>query len=307
MLRHALKLGAVHDPPYFEDSPCMIDHPLHDIDAWVLLFNSNTLPVLRLTERRLGEMRKNLDRVDARELAKLILQDPIMTVRVLAFIQPLHGRALQHDITTIASAVMMAGIEPFFNRFDELLTIEEQLQDADRHALLGILQIIRRAQRAADYAQEWAIWRHDINMEEIRIAALLHDLAEILVWCSAPKLGLDILAKQKADPTLRSVEAQTQVLGFTFQDIQQVLCRVWHLPELLLHLIDDESTDNPRVRNVALAVRLARHSAHGWTDAALPDDYRDIGQLLNITPEAVRQRLGLDPMPAREADNDQAQ
>ena len=27
-----------------------------------------------------------------------------------------------------------------------------------------------------------------------------------------------------------------------------------------------------------------------------------IGELLNITPETVRQRLGLEPMPAREAD-----
>ncbi|WP_157651318.1 HDOD domain-containing protein, partial [Dechloromonas denitrificans] len=185
----------------------MIDHPLPDIESWVLFFNNNSLPVLRVTKRRLDEMRDNLDRVDARELARVILQDPIMTVRVLAYIQPMRGRALQHDITTIASAVMMAGIEPFFNRFSELLTIEEQLQGENRHALLGILQIIRRAQRAADYAQEWAIWRHDINMEEVRIAALLHDLAEILVWCSAPKLGLDILARQQAQPTLRSADA----------------------------------------------------------------------------------------------------
>ena len=284
----------------------MIDHPLPDIESWVLFFNNNSLPVLRVTKRRLDEMRSNLDRVDARELARVILQDPIMTVRVLAFIQPLRGRALQHDITTIASAVMMAGIEPFFNRFSDLLTVEEQLQGEDRHALLGILQIIRRAQRAADYAQEWAIWRHDINMEEIRIAALLHDLAEILVWCSAPKLGLDILARQTAQPTLRSAEAQTQVLGFAFQEIQMALCRVWHLPELLQHLINDENSERARVRNVILAVRLARHSAHGWEDAALPDDYRDIGLLLNITPEAVRQRIGLEPMPAREADGGDA-
>ncbi len=281
----------------------MIDHPLNDIESWVLLFNSNSLPVLRITRRRIEEMRSNLDRVDARELARVILQDPIMTVRVLAYIQPMRGRSLQHDITTIASAVMMAGIEPFFNRFTELLSVEDQLQGADRHALLGILQIIRRAQRAADYAQEWAIWRHDINMEEIRIAALLHDLAEILVWCSAPKLGLDILALQKAQPGLRSTEAQKQVLGLTFQDIQLALCRVWHLPELLLHLIDDDNAGQPRVQNVALAVRLARHSAHGWDDAALPDDYADIGRLLNISPETVRQRLGLDPVPAREADD----
>ncbi|MCB4359226.1 HDOD domain-containing protein [Quatrionicoccus australiensis] len=280
----------------------MIDHPLPDIDSWVLFFSNNTLPVLRVTKRRISEMRQNLDRVDARELARVILQDPIMTVRVLAYIQPMRGRSLQHDITTIASAVMMAGIEPFFKRFDELLTIEDQLKDADTHALLGILQISRRAQRAADYAQEWAIWRHDINMEEVRIAALLHDLAEILVWCSAPALGLDILARQKAQPSLRSAEAQRQVLGLTFQDIQLELCRVWHLPELLLRLIDDDHLGNPRVQNVALAVRLARHSAHGWENPALPDDYKGIGQLLNITPETVRQRLGLEPMPAREAD-----
>ncbi len=284
----------------------MIDHPLPDIDSWVLFFSNNSLPVLRITKRRINEMRQNLDRVDARELARVILQDPIMTVRVLAYIQPMRGRSLQHDITTIASAVMMAGVEPFFKRFDELLTIEDQLRDADSHALLGILQISRRAQRAADYAQEWAIWRHDINMEEVRIAALLHDLAEILVWCSAPKLGLEILARQKAQPSLRSAEAQKQVLGLCFQDIQLELCRVWHLPELLLRLIDDDNADNPRVKNVALAVRLARHSAHGWEDPALPDDYKDIGLLLNITPEAVRQRLGLEPMPAREADGNDA-
>jgi hypothetical protein len=74
------------------------------------------------------------------------------------------------------------------------------------------------------------------------------------------------------------------------------------LPELLQALIDDDHADSPRVKNATLAVRLARHSSHGWNDPALPDDYTDIGLLLNITPEAVRQRLGLEPMPAREAD-----
>jgi len=284
----------------------MIERPLPDIDSWVLFFSNNSLPVLRVTKRRIDEMRANIERVDARELARVILQDPIMTVRVLAYTQPFRGRSLQHDITTIASAVMMSGIEPFFNRFTELLTVEDQLKGCDPHALLGILQIIRRAQRAADYAQEWAIWRHDINMEEVRIAALLHDLAEILVWCSAPTLGLDIFSRQQAQPGLRSADAQRQVLGLSFQDIQLELCRIWQLPPLLRNLIDDENSEQPRFQNVNLAVRLARHSAHGWEDAALPDDYRDIGRLLNITPEAVRQRLGLEPMPAREADGELA-
>lgn len=284
----------------------MLDHPLPDLDAWSLLFSNNGLPVLRVTKRRIEEMRTNLDRVDARELARLILQDPIMTVRVLAFTQPLRGRSLQHDITTIASSVVMAGIEPFFNYFQNLFTIEDQLKEAGPHALLGVLQIVRRAQRAADYAQDWAVWRHDVSMEEVRIAALLHDLAEILVWCSAPSLGLAIHDQQKANPTMRSADAQKQALGFTFQEIQLELCRVWNLPELLRDLIDEDNAENPRVRNVTLAVRLARHSSYSWEDPALPDDYEDIGKLLNITPDTVRQRLGLLPVPAREADGEAA-
>jgi HD-like signal output (HDOD) protein len=279
----------------------MLDHPLQDIDAWVLLFSNNSLPVLRVTKRRLDELREHMDDVDARELSRIIVQDPMMTARVFAFTQSIGSRSLQRDITTVASAVMMIGVEPFFNRFSDLPTIEGMLKGEDRHALLGVLQIIRRAQRAADYAQEWAIWRNDVNMEEVRIAALLHDLAELLVWTFAPSLGLEIHAQQLAHPDLRSNDAQRNTLGMTFQDIQEALCRVWHLPELLQNLLGENST-NLRERNVALAVRLARHSAHGWDNPALPDDYIEIGQLLNITPEAVRQRIGVDPMPAREAD-----
>ncbi len=278
----------------------MLNHPLPDTEAWVVLFSNSSLPVLRVTRRRLDEMRADLDRVDTRELARIILQDPIMTVRVLAYIQPLHGRFLRQDITSVASALVMSGLQPFFRRFAELPTIEGMLKD-DPHALLGVLQIIRRAQRAADYAQDWAVWRQDLCMEDIRIAALLHDLAEILVWCFAPRLGLDIQAQQTADPNLRSADAQRRTLGLEFQDIQTALCKVWHLPELLQTLIDDSHAEQPRVRNVALAVRLARHSAHGWNNPALPDDYQDIGQLLNLTPEAVRQQLGLEPLPGRPA------
>lgn len=281
----------------------MLDHPLPAIDDWGVLFSNNSLPVLRVTKRQLDEMRTNLDRVDARNLARVILHDPLMTVRVLAFIQSKRGRSLQHDITTIASAVMMAGIEPFFNHFNDLPTVEGLLKGVDPHAMLGVLQIIRRAQRAAEYAHDWAVWRHDISMEEVRIAALLHDLAEILVWCFAPKLGLDIRALQTTNPNMRSTDAQTQVIGFSFAEIQHSLCKIWHLPELLTQLIDDDNAHLPRVQNVSLAVRLARHSAHGWDDPALPDDFKDIGTLLNITPEAVMQRIGLEPMPAREAES----
>ena len=39
----------------------------------------------------------------------------------------------------------------------------------------------------------------------------------------------------------------------------------------------------------ALAVRLARHSAAGWDNPALPDDYSETAQLLNLSIGAAKQ------------------
>ena len=58
--------------------------------------------------------------------------------------------------------------------------------------------------------------------------------------------------------------------------------RAWHLPELLVQINDERHAETAQVRNVLLAVRLARHTARGWDNAALSDDVRDIAALLNL-------------------------
>lgn len=278
----------------------MLDHALPSLDSWVLFFSEQELPVLRHTVRRLEEARERMDSVSGREIAGIILQDPLMTVRMLSYIQPLRGSRLRNDITTIDQAVVLLGIEPFFRKFEHLPMVEDALKEQPQ-ALLGLISVVRRAQRAASYAYDWALWRHDLNMEEIVVATLLHELAEILLWCCAPKLALQIKAMQKADRSLRSVAAQEAVLGTHFADIQQALCRAWNLPELMLKLTDDEQAEHPRVRNVLLAVNLARHSANGWDDAALPDDYRDIAEFLHVHVYTVMKKAGAPIPPELEA------
>lgn len=272
----------------------MLDHPLPDVDGWVAHFNGRELPVLRQTVRRLDQARERIDDISGRDIAHIVLQDPLLAVRVLAYIQPFRGRHLRSDITTIGSAVMMLGIEPFFRRFEGALTIENILHD-EPHALLGVLQVIRRAQRASTYAYEWAIARHDLNMEEVALAALLHDLSEVLLWCFAPRLALQMHKLQQDFPTMRSAVAQDQVLGIRLADVQLALCNAWHLPELLKTLMDDAHADNVRVQNVMLAVNLARHSSHGWNDPALPDDYSAIERLLHVSHETLMAKLKIPP------------
>lgn len=270
----------------------MIEKPFNSLSAWVSYFNSVEMPILRQTARRLEEARQNIDQINGRDIAAIVLQDPLLAIRVLAYIQPFRGKHLRSDITTIGNAIMMLGVEPFFRRFESPATIESLLKD-EPQALLGILQVIRRVQRASRYAHDWAFERHDINIEEVALAALLHDLAEILLWCFAPRLAIEIRNRKQADKTLRSAIAQHQVLGIHLFDLQLALCDAWNLPELLKTLMDDANAELPRVRNVVLAVNLARHSASDWNDAALPDDFAAIEKLLHIDHETLLSRLGI--------------
>lgn len=272
----------------------MIDKPLESLDAWVAHLSQAEIPVLRRTIRDLQQLRENEDKVSGREIARVVLQDPLMAVKVLAYLEAHRHRSQTTDITTIDRAIMMLGITPFFRSFEKLAAVEEHLA-AHPQALLGLLRVVSRARRAAHYARDWAILRHDLDVDEITVAALLRDIAEILLWCFAPRLAIEVGRLKAQNPSLRSRVAQTAVYGMRTIELQMALCQAWHLPQLLLNLMNEAQAANPRVRNVALAVNLARHASDGWADPALPDDYKAIADLLHLTPDGVMMRLGVDP------------
>ncbi|MCB1943713.1 MAG: HDOD domain-containing protein [Candidatus Accumulibacter sp.] len=269
-------------------------HPPRDLAAWLSLFNAAEMPILRQTARRLEEARQHIDRVSGRDITDIVLQDPLLAIRVLAYIQSFGSKHLRSEITNIASAVMMLGVEPFFRKFENPITIETMLSRKPQ-ALLGVLQVIMRTQRASRYAHDWAFARHDMNVEEVALAALLNDLAEVLLWCFAPEQAIEIRNRLLAEKTLRSSSVQREVLGLALDELQLALCHAWHLPELLTALMDSGSAQLARVQNVKLAVDLARHSVDGWTNAAIPDDFAAIEDLLNISRETLLSRLQLPP------------
>lgn len=270
----------------------MVDMSMAGVEPWVKYFEDVEIPVLRHTAHQLDELRDRADHVNARRLAGIIVDDPLMTLRVLRHIEKNRGNRQTTDITTIERALMMIGIFPFFETYKNLPVIETQLKGHPK-AMLGLLKVIARARAAATWARDWATLRHDLNADEIIIATLLHDFAEILMWCFAPKLAIQVKERQLADRTLRSVNIQCETYGIPLYELKLALARAWRLPELLTTLMDPDNADQARVRNVKLAVDLARHSANGWDDAALPDDYKGIGELLRLNEETVKKRIGV--------------
>ena len=200
------------------------------------------------------------------------------------------------DTETAVTGVVMMGLGRVFEDMARPDIVEDLLAH-DPEALAGLSTVIARSYRASVFALGFAVHRLDTDAEVIQEAALLHDFAEMLLWCHAPQLALRIRAAQRADAALRSAQAQRDVLGCDLVSLQLALMKAWRLPELLVDFVDDRHPEHSAVRAVALAVRLARHlgSAQGWNNAALPDDVADIARLLNLSQGATLKLLrGID-------------
>jgi HD-like signal output (HDOD) protein len=261
-----------------------------DMNEVVEALGNRDVPVLACTVATLRKMRREEDRVTARDISRVVLRDPLMTLKALRFAEANRSIRQLSDITTVEHVVMMHGIGEFLRTFADLTSLEGLLAK-DSIALDGALRVVSRAQHAAAFARSIASRRHDKESDEVIIAALLHDLAELMLWLHAPREVAEIRYLVDHAVGLRSAAAQRFVLGFTHGQLQHALAGAWHLPRLLQRLMDDEHAENPRVVNVVLATRLARHLAHGWYDAALPDDYSDLEHLLGCSEDGARRMV----------------
>lgn len=260
------------------------------LDKWATFLSQVEIPVLRTTVDALARLKENEENITARDISRVILRDPLLTLKVLRHMQERRKNSEAVEITTVEHAIMMLGITPFFKQFHQLQVVEEILAERPE-ALESFMATIDQTHRAAMYAWEWAALRHDIESDEIIVATLLHDIVEMLLWCMAPEYAMRIARKMRQDSSMDSTAAQKNVLGFSLIELQPVLAKQWHLPTLLQSLMDDAHGDSPRVRNVALAVALARHSANGWYNIALPDDYAAIEKLVGVSRHEIMARI----------------
>ena len=268
-----------------------INRAPRDVAGWVALFDHRSLPVLACTALALEELRDVEDEVDAHLLAQTVASDPLMTLKLLAHVAELRRGREGSEVETVTEALVMLGIPPFFRAFALLPTAEERLA-LQPQALVGFQRVLQRSHRAARFAIGFAVHRMDHDAPVLHEAALLHDFAELLLWLRAPQLALQIEQRQVAEPGLRTANLQRELLNVDLLDVQHALMLAWRLPSLLVQITDDHA-QHPSIqaRNVQLALRVARHSAHGWDNPALPDDIRDIAELLHMGTEPTARLL----------------
>lgn len=245
------------------------------------------VPILMSTKKQLEKLRAKSEEISLADIVSVINKDSLLTLRVIKYQQQHRTLSQQKDATTITHCLMLMGMTNFFKQHLQAPTIEE-LYGTKPEVVYQIRAVLARAYLAAQLAETWATYRHDIHSEEVQVAALLHDISEVLLWMHEPEKMKNIRQVRKLQPGLRSHEAQRKFLGVTINDYQIAIIKHWHLPALLLELMDDAHAEKARILNVVTAVNTARHLGYGWDDAGLPDDIEAATSITGLSSEQTR-------------------
>jgi HD-like signal output (HDOD) protein len=268
-----------------------IREPFGTLAAWVDAFDWESMPVMSATVAEIEQLRRIEDDTDAHRLAEVICKDPFMTVKLFAYLAKRRPGREDTVPETVTGCLLMLGIPPFFSQFRNLRSVESALS-AEPVAVDGLGAVLTRSRRASDFALAFAVHRMDHDAQLIHSAALLHEFTEMLLWLKAPRLAAEIARRQRILPQLRSPDAQRAVLRVTLTELQQALMQRWHIPDALTSLLNPElAGSSAQALTVELATRFARHSAKGWDNPAIPDDLKDISNLLQIGLEPTEHLL----------------
>lgn len=206
------------------------------------------------------------------ELSSIVLQDPLLCLRLLREAERTRSHRLGHETTTALAAIMQLGID----EFRSLLLSSAEIEEGN----VGLLEVEARATVAAQVGQRWASGRRDVNPEEVAVAALLADTGELLLWVYEPELPQAAKEELLSARAARSSQAQKQACGFDFKSLTMRCAELWKLPSLVVQLL--RGVDTPRANLTRICSNIARHvvEASATSHIALAADLLEVHKLM---------------------------
>lgn len=243
------------------------------VGQWAAYFETQQLPVMKRSKMMLNAFEEAAGELLApKELSSIVLQDPLLCLRLLREAERTKTHRLVNETTTALAAIMQLGID----EFRMLLLSSTEIEEAN----VGLLEVEARATVAAQVAQRWAAGRMDLNPEEVAVAALLADAGELLLWVYEPELPQTAKNLLHSGRAKRSSQAQVAACGFDFKELTIRCAELWKLPSLVLQLL--RGANSPRANLTRICSNFARHvvEASATVDLALASDLLDVHKLM---------------------------
>src|SRR5690606_23021492 len=108
----------------------------------------------RQTARELAELRWRQEETGARDITRVVINDPLMTFKVLTYANNHRGRHQLQDLVQVEQAIIMMGNSTFFAQIPAVPHVEEVLKHHGA-SLVDLLKLMVRAHRAGYFAAEF--------------------------------------------------------------------------------------------------------------------------------------------------------
>lgn len=272
--------------------------PLEDetrnLNAWVQRLALQDMPILARIARKIEIIVGTRDS-HAAALAEVILQDPVMTARVLKMANSAYymgGRqsilGTTATIGTVSRAVMVLGFETIRDLNRDRAVVENREPGFQRtHLLRKMSESLHGAVQSCWLAQRL----YDESPEEIYIAALLGQLGDIAFWSLADETLIVKLESKRQLPGYTRSLAELEILGFSLDRLTALLCKEWHLSRLLPEALNPAESANRRLLPITWGRRLAQALEGGDPSAQVQQLTRQAATRLRLTLKTTDQLI----------------
>jgi len=191
------------------------------------------LPTLPRTVLKITEL-VNDPKSSAKDLAKVITDDQILTARLLKLVNSsFYG--LPQRISTVTGAIVLIGFDAIRNLllttsvFDLFAGRNKKKQQKQEQFWDHSLGCAVGAKVIGNYL------RYD-NIEELFVAGLLHDIGKIVEMMFQPDEFSKVAAAISRENILM-IKAEIRILGYSHAEIGKLLAEKWNLPSKLVQII----------------------------------------------------------------------
>lgn len=244
------------------------------IAKWVEKACERELPVLSGT---LGEIDRALsnEEYSSFALARVILQDPPLTAKVLRVSNSVFYNPGGRPISMVSRAVMILGFDAVRSICTSIAIIEALLSGVSRGRLLDE---IAKALHAAVIARHLARRRQDPAPEEVFVSTLLQRVGHMVFWSLGGE-EVDALDHALKEASVDGSEKlERAILGFPLRDFSTELSGAWSLPGTLE---DGGARTESRKALAEIAWAVAFEAPKGWGSAGLRRAARDAAWALS--------------------------
>lgn len=248
------------------------------VEQWSTFFEQQAIPVLPYSKMLLTALKEQAvaDGLSAADLAGIAANDPLLVLTLMRQVESRRTPTLLHNITTLLGCILVLGID----RVRQIIEAAPVVEEADS----GLIQACEISILAARLARNWAMLRHDVNPDEVVLAALLARGGELLLRNFSPELPLRVDQACASGRFANEEEAQLEISGFRYRDLTLRCATHWHFPPVLLQLA--RGNDNHRVAIPRIANQVARHLRHD-AEAAVISELQTLEKHLPGTPLAA--------------------